>query len=148
MHKEKISHSYLLGVSLVTCHFCNYGRCFSGVTIATDCDCTTACAIALLPHYQRSADKRRRAPFFAIRGSLKIRGRILNKIDKPCRNLLVRLNFPNGLSTTTRTDAQGKFNLQIESSSERPTRVINMGSFNYLEHGRRCFDLGFIFKKS
>lgn len=151
---------HLEGIELnMPCYLCEFGPpglptpCWggetSGYTTCRKCWDSTGpemrdCAIVRIPQYAARIDARGFAPYFALRGDLRVTGRVYHeKTRRPWRNLRVALVFPNGLTVSAPTDDQGRFTIRVESFERRKPVTLNIGAYPYRETGNRCFYLGF-----
>ena len=147
---KKISHRYFHGMSLMSCWVCENGTCWSGQELGyLSCeDCKKGddlnCGITVVSAYLKSIDSTGKGPTFAVRGDLRIRGKVIDvRTKKPIPRLPVRLVFPNGLCLNTRTKMVGTFVLNIESYEGGQVETIDLGTLLFRKTESRGFMMGF-----
>jgi hypothetical protein len=97
----------------------------------------------LFPEYKRYAARDGRAPYFGVRGSFVLSGRLIDSISrKAVSNKRVTLGFPNGICIHGKSDRNGRFAIRVDSTEGGRAGRVNLGTLRHHKK-RKHFFIGF-----
>ena len=148
---------FLDGLEISVCAMCygndsKSGECWDGETDGyTSCEgCYKSsgpkerdCRLCSFPEYHRYAARDGRAPYFGVRGSFVVSGRLIDSVSrKAAPNKKVMLGFPNGIGFHGRSDRKGRFMIRVDSTEGSQLGRIHLGTLRHPRTMKRFF-IGF-----